>query len=301
MNKYLLPSFHIAAILCIIAFCVTFVAINDFVIPTIDNHYRAKYDKPVEQCPAPSVFTKYRAPGDTNADITSEAGQLHFGVTQEPPIYFNLTSGDYTDKKFKSSYVRTASYSHYRTLVVVNEPMGELLIKQHVGGSMLDLDDLRTTIQFVISRMPNIEYNENYVELTLETSYIETRAGGHSYDKSAKRNNFGLLQIRHDTAEDTLRWLRLIERGDVVEAVMQFYDEDKTLEENLLTNVPFSIAMAIQIYWRKVPDLYSNTRDLLSRAIIWKSAYNTYLGEGTIAAYQERYVELTPNAVFAKL
>ncbi len=190
----------------------------------------------------------------------------------------------FNDKDFRHTYYRTNDVDYYRELVVDNKQMGAVLITRHEGGSDLERDKLLATAEHVISSMSNIPYDENVVYLVMETFMVETHMGSYGYAKSAKVNNFGIGQIRPDTARDTLDWLSMLRR-DVYEDVMAYYDDSMSLEDNLLVNVPFSIAMCTQIYWRKVPDLGANSSDLVRRAMAWKSAYNSPLGAGTVNVY----------------
>ena len=174
---------------------------------------------------------------------------------------------------------------------VVEVAIPSVQITIHEGGEGLPIDVLRNDIKVVISSIPGLPNDENYYMLIIETMAVETRLGGVPYTYAAKNyNNYGILQIREDTSHDTLKWLK-INHTDKYDAVMKYYDENMDMKNNLLKNVPFSIAMASVYYWRRCPDLSSSITAVDSRAKLWKRVYNTAKGLGTPEIYMARVAE----------
>lgn len=165
-------------------------------------------------------------------------------------------------------------------------PVGfRLVIRTHRGGSDLNPKALRETIGAVLNEMPNLPCNKELTDLVFETFITETRAGSMSYAYSAKNwANYGIAQFRKDTAEHLLKWLKT-NRVDSYNAVMSFYQPKKSMKDNLLSNVPFCIALTSQYYWYRVNDLTDKIETVEARAKLWKSVHNTSLGAGTINDY----------------
>ena len=153
---------------------------------------------------------------------------------------------------------------------------------------MLDIAVLDKTIRAVMLRMPNIKSTSEVRLLVLETMITETFLTPKNMRIAEKLyKNYGLGQFTILTAKETLAWLKA-QRKDVYDAVMSLYDNSKDLKENLNYNVPFSVAMTIQYYWRICPDLYRNIGSKEDRAKLWKGYYNTPKGLGTVNAYINR-------------
>lgn len=151
----------------------------------------------------------------------------------------------------------------------------------------LDEDTVRKTIKAVVLRFPNLRHTKDLQDLLFETMLVESNLLGISRKQLEMYNNFGIAQFRMDTAKDTLNWLKTI-RKDVYEVMMDLYEDDLNLKDNLRYNIPFAIAMMAQYYWRISPDIYPNITTLEKRGILWKSAYNTHKGLGTVNDYKNR-------------
>lgn len=174
-------------------------------------------------------------------------------------------------------------------VVEVTTPSVQITI--HEGGKRLPIDVLRNDIKIVISSIPGLPNDENYYMLIIETMAVETRLGGVPYTYAAENyNNYGILQIREDTSHDTLEWLKR-HHTDKYDAVMKYYDKNMDMKNNLLKNVPFSIAIAGVYYWRRCPDLSASIAAVDGRAKLWKRVYNTYKGLGTPEIYRARVAE----------
>lgn len=227
----------------------------------------------------------------TFAVETEEVGTIEvetFKLTAPEEVLYRPATYDY--KRFKVKPVRTRDIALIRQEVYTVAESCDPAITSHKGGEELDSQLAYETVREVLNTMPNLEKNENLYNLIFETLIVESNVGGSKYEYAAKNwRNYGIAQIREDTAEDTLKWLGIV-RPDVKQAVMSFYDDELTMQENLLTNVPFSIAMAAQYYWRAVGDLDANITTLADRAKMWKSFYNGP-GAGTVNIYITRVLK----------
>ena len=193
----------------------------------------------------------------------------------------------YNNPKFKIKPTITRDIAELRKLEYSTEYMDPLILV-HEGGSYLDGLQMRQTVYAVVNSMPNVPHINEVYDLIYETAVVETNLGSVPYTYAAENwNNFGIAQIRHDTAEYLLSWLKKV-RPDAYNSVMTYYILDMSLEDNLLVNVPFSLAIAAQYYWHRVKDLEVNIRTLEDRAKVWKSFYNSPSGVGTVNGYINR-------------
>lgn len=149
------------------------------------------------------------------------------------------------------------------------------------GKTSISADMARRTIRAVVLRMPNLKSTPELYALLLETMVVESQLGRHI------DCNYGIAQFTLATAKETMSWLKSV-RPDVYRAVRDLYKSDLSMKDNLTYNVPFSIALMAQYYWRVAPDLQANISTLEDRAVLWKSSYNTPLGLGTVQAYLDR-------------
>lgn len=167
------------------------------------------------------------------------------------------------------------------------------LVRDHKGGAQLPHDKIKMTVDHVLSRFQNLKNfdKNNLADLVIETMVVETLMGKSKYDyASRKYRNYGIAQLREDTAE----WmLKKLENNDIdtYAEIMAFYNYDNTLKENLLFNVQFGIAMCAQYYYMRDKNLSNNIKTLSSRSHQWKKNYNTYKGLGTPEIYQSRVDE----------
>lgn len=191
----------------------------------------------------------------------------------------------YDSKTFSKRLVKTRNNSEIRSDNYGIGTSKKIKIQYHAGGKACNKDDIKSTIAAVLQRMPNLKTTEELKFLLYETLIAETGLGREKLELSASKwKNYGIAQFRLDTAQETLDWLEQV-RPDVYEQVMAFFDTKNDLQYNLMYNVPFSIAMMAQYYWRIVPDIYANINTLEERAIVWKVAYNTNKGLGTVNKY----------------
>lgn len=167
-------------------------------------------------------------------------------------------------------------------------------IEYHKGGEQLNYNKLKNTVIYVINKLPNLDASKNRLtDLVLETFIVETHLGKSNYAESAKRNNFGIAQIRADTAEDVLKILRKDKK--TYNELMSFYNFNMSLRDNLLYNVKFSIAMCSEYYYLRNSNLYNEIHTLRHRAKQWKKNYNTYKGAGSVQIYVDRVEKFYKN------
>ena len=167
-------------------------------------------------------------------------------------------------------------------------------IEYHKGGEQLNYNQLKDTVIYVINKLPNLDASKNRLtDLVLETFIVETHLGKSNYAESAKRNNFGIAQIRADTAEDVLKILRKDKK--TYNELMSFYNFNMSLRDNLLYNVKFSIAMCSEYYYLRNSNLYNEIHTLRHRAKQWKKNYNTYKGAGSVQIYVDRVEKFYKN------
>ena len=151
----------------------------------------------------------------------------------------------------------------------------------HKEQKSLDAKLIKRTIRAVILRMPNLKSTPELYALLYETLVVETLLGRYT------DCNQGIAQFTYATGKETVGWLKTV-RPDVYQALMDLYKKDLSLLENLRYNVPFSIALMAQYYWKVAPDLYQNIQTVEQRARLWKASYNTHLGKGTVNIYLDR-------------
>lgn len=205
-----------------------------------------------------------------------------------PPEEINPVDEEaYNSRTFTFTPVKTKKTEELREQVFEVDENLIPLIWTHDGGSYVDELELYQTVHAVIWNQPNLPHTDEMVDLVYETLMVETNLGQVSYDHAAEMwHNYGIAQIREDTAAYLLGWLQKT-RPDAYVAMVQYRDDSRSLAGNLLTNVPFSIAVAAQYYWHRIPDIQANISTPLDRAKVWKSVYNC-TGVGTVNIYLNR-------------
>lgn len=285
-----LPKFHCVAIHLIIIFCLAFVGIDTYVVPMF-----IQSEEQVEEYTSEEINPELFQVNQVQEVMPDNNQVEEIVIPKEQTDAFPkkhkivLSDNDYSDITYSASFIATRPISELRELVypVENITKEDIKIKLHKGGEALTVAEVTAIAELVVSQMPNIPHSQHVIDLLIETCATETLVGLCEYKKSAKRSNYGIAQIRDDTAKDTLWWLGVI-RKDVKEQVMKFYDNSMSLKDNLLYNVHFSLAMCLQIYWRRIPDIVMYADTMEYRAIMWKSVYNTKLGTGTVDDYLTR-------------
>lgn len=158
------------------------------------------------------------------------------------------------------------------------------IVWYHDGGKSINEKDFHYTIDEVLNTLPAGKI-DGMRDLVYETFIVETRCGAVSYGYAATVNNFGIAQIRPDTAEWLMDLLYKRDRNRFSE-VYKYYDPETSLSHNLLVNVPFSIAICAELYAYRLRD--RSIKTLQARANAWKELYNTKHGAGTPAIYVNR-------------
>ena len=151
--------------------------------------------------------------------------------------------------------------------------------------------ELEAVVRETFRRLPHIRTTPGAVSLLVETAIVESMGGYYliGYKKSGKESgDYGVFQIRINTAKDTLAWLKN-DHKDVHESLMSMYNKKQTLKWNITHNVPFSTALAVTYYWRRDPHrLVHGVSTIECRANFWLDEYNTTYGAGTKEAYIKR-------------
>lgn len=188
------------------------------------------------------------------------------------------------DANWSRKYERTGDRKA-RFSAVAGKPALKSYWLHFKGGEYIDPKKLAQVTEIVMKRLPHIPKNAEVMKLITETAVAESLSGRYT---ASTGGDHGVFQIREEVAKGTLSWLK-DNHEDVFSSVMLFYDDARTLAQNLDANVPFGIAMAVSEYWRKAgPEFHRHIGSTRKRAIMWKSVYNTRLGKGTVADYEKR-------------
>lgn len=222
---------------------------------------------------------------------STEVGEITTSPKQETrlPVKEKIVEPEvepYDCTKFSQAAVKTRKVSDIR-----EDDFGtaekHIPIWLYEGGKRLDEKLIRQTIRAVVLRFPNLKHTQDLQDLLFETMLVESNLMGVPQKLLEKYNNFGIAQFRMDTAEETIDWLRHV-RKDAYDVLMTLYKRELSLKDNLRQNIPFSVALMAQYYWRVAPDIYPNITTMKDRGILWKSVYNTPKGLGTVNAYMAR-------------
>ena len=173
---------------------------------------------------------------------------------------------------------------------VKETPKVKVEILKHSGGRQLKHSEVKETVTNVLENLDNLNHinQTNLRDLVLETMIVETLVGKSKYDYSSTNyRNYGIAQIRTETAKDVLDWLQRKDPNTYTK-VVSLMNPKVSLKQNLLYNVPFSIAICAEYYFRRNANLHLDIQTVESRAHQWKKNYNTYKGLGTVQIYCQR-------------
>ena len=171
----------------------------------------------------------------------------------------------------------------------------KIKIFTHKGGKELNHQEMQETIKAIVSQFNIIKNKENIEKLIYETMIVETRLGKAKYDYASKHyRNYGIAQIRTETAQDLKNYLKKVNTDDY-KKLISLYNKKYSEKDNLLYNVPYSIAVCGLYYIRRDKNISFKINNLSDRAKAWKKHYNTYKGLGTTAIYQKRVKESSKN------
>ena len=162
--------------------------------------------------------------------------------------------------------------------------ISETAYLDHPGGEQLDHSLVSKITSEVVSNLELVPQTPEFKHLVFETMIVETLMGKSNYIRAAKRNNFGIAQIRPETAKDVLKNIKKKNINDYY-YIISLKNSNLSLKQNLLSNVHFSIAICAEFYaLKKIKRLDSKHL----RAQVWKRFYNTKKGSGTVDAYVKR-------------
>lgn len=132
--------------------------------------------------------------------------------------------------------------------------------------------ELKEIIYKTLDYLPYASTWENVITLLLETAIVESNRG--KFVTNKRSSAVGIWQILPSTAEDCHRFLRYY--PSLYKKVMALYDKKQETKWNLIHNMPYAVAIAYTVYWRRVVDLDKKCGTLKERGILWKTYYNTY-------------------------
>ena len=121
--------------------------------------------------------------------------------------------------------------------------------------------------------------SEDVVNIISEVACVESNCG--DYIKQINGPACGIFQIEPNTAKDILNNF-LAFRTQYKNKVMLTYINSMSLEENLMYNLAFSVAMC-RVFFLRISESIPSTVE--KRAEYWKKYYNTVYGKGTVEDY----------------
>lgn len=205
-------------------------------------------------------------------------------IDNKPPAERNKTIHYTLDANWSQPYSRQGDRNTRYSCISTTPVFKPHYIKWQ-GKQYIPYDKLKAVAEAVLKRMPHIKYHDDILQLIVETSIAESQGG---YFISSKGGDYGIFQIRINTAQSLLDWLK-DNHKDIYLAIDKFRDPKLSLADNLERNIPFGVAVCISEYWRKAgPEMHKYITSLDDRAKLWKSVYNTRFGKGTVDAYIKR-------------
>lgn len=201
--------------------------------------------------------------------------------TKKPHVVATKQVHRFDDKEWSQAYSK-AGDRNKRFGSLDSHPKFKSKYLTWSGKEYINKDKLYSLAESVIKRLPHIDNRQDMVKLVVETSIAESQGG---YFISSKNGDFGIFQIRINTANSLLDWLKFAHK-DIYDAVEKFRNPKLSLAENLEKNIPYGIALCISEYWRKAgPEFHKYITSIKDRGMLWKSVYNTKLGKGTVNTY----------------
>jgi len=171
--------------------------------------------------------------------------------------------------------------------MTINRIMVALALILMLAQPVLASSDLIFIIDDVLLELdPTIPYSQTAKELLLLTAAVESDCG--TADMTKQKKSIGVFQIKPSTLTETYQW--------ACDRMMLGWKLDQLKEKS---EVHFHAAIARIYYHRmaklpsvrwvkggkgKIEEVYIPTL-----AAIWKSSYNTYLGDGTIEVAVTKY------------
>ena len=139
-------------------------------------------------------------------------------------------------------------------------------------GKQLTRKELEEVITKTLAYLPHADTWKNVIALLLETAIVESNRG--RYTSNKRSSAVGIWQILPSTAEDCHKFLKYYPL--LYKKAMALYDKNQSLKWNLIHNLPYTVAIAYTVYWRKVVGLNEQCNTLGERGTLWKTHYNTY-------------------------
>ena len=130
-----------------------------------------------------------------------------------------------------------------------------------------------------ILQKTQLPISEDAVNMISEVACVESNCG--EYIKQINGPACGIFQIEPNTAKDILNNF-LAYRTQYKNKVMSTYINSMSLEENLMYNLAFSVAMC-RAFFLRINESIPTTVE--KRAEYWKKYYNTVYGKGTVEDY----------------
>lgn len=138
---------------------------------------------------------------------------------------------------------------------------------------------------------PEIPYSEGAVELLLGTAAQESHLTYLDQLTPGPGPAYGLWQMELATHDDHWRWLVDPARAALKVKIYQMLSLWPSRIEQLRTNLLYAAAMC-RIHYRRRPERIPEAGDVVGAGMVWKSAYNTAAGKGTVDQYVANYRRL---------
>lgn len=142
----------------------------------------------------------------------------------------------------------------------------------------MQYNQLKEAIVKILQKL-QLPINEDVVNLISEIACVESNCG--DYIKQINGPACGIFQIEPNTAKDIINNY-LAYRTQYKNKVMSTYINSMTIEENLMYNLAFSVALC-RVFFLRITESVPNTVE--GRAEYWKKYYNTVYGKGTVEDY----------------
>lgn len=231
-------------------------------------------------------------------DMTSDKG----GYEEQEESSVELYRDRWEDTRFGIDYDQLLTGTEKDVLRAqrygVRTNPKRIAVRQMKNNQVQDSVKLHRTIEAVLPQLPHVRTTPNLVQFVMEIFMAETCLGQYTTGSG----QYGLAQFRSRSATHLLNWTKTI-HPDVYESLMSFYNNELSLKDNLISNIPFNIAMCATYFWHRVPDYQERITSVEERAILWKTVYNTRSGKGIVSKYlarieyavEKRYVGFTAS------
>lgn len=142
----------------------------------------------------------------------------------------------------------------------------------------MQYNQLKEAIVKILQKI-QLPISEDVVNLISEIACVESNCG--DYIKQINGPACGIFQIEPNTAKDIINNY-LAYRTQYKNKVMSTYINSMTIEENLMYNLAFSVALC-RVFFLRISESVPSTVE--GRAEYWKKYYNTVYGKGTVEDY----------------